>query len=238
MREFTAPDGAKIVVEVNSAEGNTLAVLMIHGFTGNVNEHIFYNAAQLWPKKGLDVWRISLYPGEIKGTRSMKTVTWAQNLGDINLVLKEMANLYGKLFLVGHSMGGTQAVYVNDPKLGAKVLWDPSCDSNPSDVIEPELHPDYYTIDWVHIILAKKDYSHEAIAAAKYPAERLTECQPPIFVIWSDENDRGWPQKTLKAKVVKIKGSDHCFNGEGNEKKLFSRTLNFFKKNAGNFEVA
>ena len=227
-KRFTPADGKTILVEVNSAEGNTTAVLMVHGFTGDINEHIFYNASQQWPKKGLDVWRISLYPGEA-GTRTMATVTWEQNFLDIDLVLKEMAKQYEKLFLVGHSRGGTQAVYIINQKLKAKVLWDPSYLSDVVEEAQEELHPDYYTLDWGHIILASKNYTNEGVSFSDYRNAPIE--QPPILVIRASDNDMGWP-KALRKKLVKIKNSDHCFNKDGNEKKLFSLTLNFFKKHS------
>ena len=230
-KEFIAADGAKVQVEVNSAEGNKAAVLMVHGFTGDVNEHIFYNAAQSWPKKGLDVWRISLYPGEPAGTRLMTHVTWQQNLSDIALVLKEMGQRYESLFLAGHSMGGVLATYSSHPKIKAKALWDPALGFQPSDFAAEALNANYHTIHWGCAILVSKKYSEECFEASRYLAE--IPIQPPILVVRATDFFGGWPKARIAARVVLIKDSDHCFNKEGNEKKLFSLTLNFFKKHMG-----
>lgn len=227
-KKIKAHDGKDIVVEVNAAEGNTCGVLIIHGFTGNIQEHVFYNAAQSWPKKGLDVWRIALYPGEIENTRKMSQVTWEENLADIRLALKEMENAYEQIFIVGHSMGGTTAVYVSSPRIKAKVLWDPSYYTDSGDVLDPELHPDYFTIDWGHTILVSKKYTQEAIQATKF--DGVLPPQPPLLVIRASETKESWPQDRLKAKLATIPNSDHCFNNEGNETLLFKETLKFFKK--------
>lgn len=228
---FKAADGKDIHVEVNCGEGNARAVLMIHGFTGHINEHIFYNAAQQWPKKGLDVWRIALYPGDGENVRTMDTLTWQQNLSDIDLVLKAMADNYEKLFLVGHSVGATQAILVQNPSIKAKALWDPFC---PGDNEAPlgralaALHPDYYTLDWGHMILAKKTYAHACIEASLYKS--TLPPQPPLLVIRSsEERENRWPSDRLAARLFTIKDSDHCFDQINNERMLFRHTLGFLK---------
>jgi dienelactone hydrolase len=177
-----------------------------------------------WPRKGLDVWRISLYPGA-EGTRRMDNVTWKDNQEDCELVIKEMAKLYKTLFVIGHSLGGTNAVYVNNAALSGKVLWDPACNEGEEGAEAVSLHPDYYTLYWDHLVLVPKGYTAEAITATHYPGPLPK--QPPVLVILSSEENYSWPKAKIPAKVVTIANSDHYFMNEGNEKKLFSKTLNF-----------
>ena len=40
-------------------------IIFVHGFTGHQNEHIYYNAARFFPRKGFATFRFDLYPGEI-----------------------------------------------------------------------------------------------------------------------------------------------------------------------------
>jgi pimeloyl-ACP methyl ester carboxylesterase len=225
-KQFTAADGKTILVEVNSLPENKSAVLIVHGFTGHINEHFHYNTAQLFPRKGLDVWRIALYPGR-PGTRSMTDVTWEQNFSDINQVLEEMGKLYSQLFLIGHSRGGTLAVYAAHPKLFAKVLWDASCYPEKPAQEDLGLHPDYYTLDWGTILLVGKKYTDGKAYWSKY--DTAPREQPPTLLVRASASEMGWP-KFFKVKKAVIKDSNHTFDKEGNEKKLFSLTLNFFKK--------
>ena len=108
-------------------------------------------------------------------------------------------------------------------------MWDPSYypKGDSFDEAAPELHPDYYTLDWGHIILVPKKYSELRSFWAKY--ESAPKEQPPTLLIRASDNDMGWAHH-LKAKKVIVKDSNHTFDKEGNEKKLFSLTLNFFKK--------
>lgn len=228
--ELKAKGGIKVPVEVNRRAENKKAALFIHGFTGHINEHFHYNAAQEFPKHGIDVWRVGLYPGE-PGMRSMATVKWSEHLEDIALVIKKMERTYGKIFLVGHSKGGTLATYVNHPKIAAKVLWDPPTrdyDHKRDDAYK--INRDYITIDWGHLIAVKKSYAKDSDDASMYAGKFAP--QPPMLIVHVSDGvfqKKLWPMKKLPAKLVYIPHCDHCFNNEGNEKKLFDETLKFLK---------
>ena len=64
-------DAKKIQCTLNTSEkGSNTVVVFVHGLTGHPNDHSFYNAAQTFPKKGVDVFRPALYWWE-KGNRML-----------------------------------------------------------------------------------------------------------------------------------------------------------------------
>jgi len=74
-------------------------------------------------------------------------------------------------------LGGTNASYLNDNTIKAKVLWDPACNESAEGAAAVSLNPDYYTIYWDHLVLVPKAYAHEAIAESYYPGP--LPVQPP-----------------------------------------------------------
>ena len=222
---FQMPDGIEVPVETNRRAGNKIGVMMLHGFTSSIHTHIWYNAANSWPAKSFDTWRVPLYPGG-KNQRRMRTIRWKQNMDDIKKVLAAMQKIYKKVFIIGHSMGGNMAVYAANPKVAGIVLWDPAYNDRITNIAGKELHKDYYTLDWGVMILTPKTYGHELERATLFNGQFA---KVPTLLVRAANNTEGWDFKKVPAKHIVIPGSDHSFHKEGNEKELFKQTLKFIK---------
>lgn len=246
-RRFKTPDKKVIEVELNTAPKNKTAVLIIYGLSGSTDQSMFYNAAQVFPKKGVDVWRIRLY-GWHKGARTMLKISWAEMMSDIHQVLGVMAKEYKSLAVVGHSMGGGQAVYIDHPSIKTKILWDPACITDKKtfngyekSFQENGINSKYYAVNWGAVHLIPKTLDHEANLFYWYSNNlKALPKQPPLLVVrstaykdWSKAKD-DWAQDVLPAKVVVVPHSDHCFTLEDgqNQRSLFAHTLKFIKANS------
>jgi predicted alpha/beta-fold hydrolase len=64
-----------------------ILVIFVHGLTGHQHEHNFHTAASQFPKKGVDVFRFSLYTDE-KGGRRLSACTIQTHAEDLNIVTK------------------------------------------------------------------------------------------------------------------------------------------------------
>jgi dienelactone hydrolase len=230
-KKFKAADGKTILVEVNSRRGSNAGVLAIHGYGGNINEHILYNVAQQFPAEGFDIWRIALYPGD-KNTRTMIDASGHEHISDIARVLKAMHKKYIKVFLIGHSYGGTLAIRSANEKIKAVVLWDPAHNSKTEDddEIQPDSNPKFWRVNWGIILLVTRKYEKEFVELTHYDDLLPTYKKPTLVLLASAYNKDYKTMREHKAfRFSVIKNSDHCFNNEGNEKELFSKTLKFIK---------
>lgn len=226
VKYFTASDGKRIRVIVNSAPKNKRAVLIVHGLRGGTDMSMFYNAAMKFPRAGVDVWRIELY-GWHKKARRMDKVSWHQMMGDIETVLKKMTRVYPSVSVIGHSLGGAQTVYVKNNKIKHKVLWDPSQARNKKEYNMYEAQGRSNYPDYVKQLKVIHDYYWYERNKKKLPAS-----QPPMLVIRASMYERlGWVDHVIPAKLKVIKNADHCFTqGDGkNQRELFGLTLRFIK---------
>jgi len=221
-----AHDGKKIAVEINSLEGNEIGILYFHGFTGSINGHNAYNAANTWPKKGYDFWRMNICPGG-EGFRDMGNLRFGQSVEDAKRVIATMHRKYKKIFVVGHSLGGTLAVYAADKKLAGIVLWDPPYDLK----LEGDWIRDYdkkhYLINYGNLHLITKAYAKEVDKVIMYPKMKELPC--PAVLIKGPDSHYSWPEDRLHLATVLIDGADHSFHKEGMQDKLFAATLKFIK---------
>lgn len=100
-------------------------VVFVHGLTGHKNEHLFYNGARFFARRGVASFRFDLYSGE-KGGRSLMNCTCLTHAGDIDAVVKRFQKRFSKIYLVGHSLGGPSVLMADVKKIFGIVLWDPS----------------------------------------------------------------------------------------------------------------
>jgi predicted alpha/beta hydrolase family esterase len=219
-----APDSVEVPITIDRRDKNTAAVLCLHGFTSSITGHIWFNAAGKFPGQGFDTWRLPFYPGW-KG-RSMRTISWAQNITDIRLALDEMHKRYAKVFIMAHSLGGSLAVEAADATVSGMVLIDPPHRKDLREETAEDLHPDFYTLDWGELHLCPKSYGDEIVEHCKYESVAKLPC--PTLLIRSSSSTDSWPEH-LRCKIKVVKNSDHSFAKIGNEKAVFGHTLRFMR---------
>ena len=125
--EWTADwpaDGGKRIYGLMSrsaaGDGSRL-VLMAHGFTGHPDEFLFRHARDRFLAAGYDVCRLAFYwwPAD---ARRLDDTTLALQADDLRRAFDALAAGM-RVFVIGHSYGGTTAMLANLPA-AAQSLWD------------------------------------------------------------------------------------------------------------------
>jgi|GEM_PF-1923891 len=119
-----AGDGAKIHGVLGRAEARTgRAVIMAHGFTGSPDGFIHRGTRDRFLVAGYDVCRFSFYSWE-PGARALRDVTLAVQAADLRAVHALLRPDYDRLYLAGHSYGGTTLLLSGIGDAAAFCLWD------------------------------------------------------------------------------------------------------------------
>jgi predicted alpha/beta-fold hydrolase len=105
-------------------ESDSPCVVLAHGLTGHMNEHIHYLASRRLVAEGYSVVRFNFY-GAQSSARRLTECTIAQHAHDLDRVLQFVRNHIdpSKVAVVGHSLGGLTALFAEEP-FDALVLWD------------------------------------------------------------------------------------------------------------------
>lgn len=222
------------VLNIASKKSRTL-VVFVHGLTGNKNEHIFYNAARFFPKRGFDTFRFDLYSGE-KGGRVLRDCTISTHAADLNTVVRYFRPKYQKIFVVGHSLGGMTILLSDTSRMGGIVLWDAATlVRSLRDVFIYSECLNAYLIHWgVESVMSKAMY--DEWRSVPKPKEAMAHIEKPIKVIVAGKGGliKAGEQYFKYAREPKefavIKGAGHVFDEWGAEETLFASTLSFLKK--------
>lgn len=100
--------------------------IVVHGLSGSMDEDFYVNATRWFAEQGYATFRFNLYSAE-KDSRQLMTSTLKMHSSDIDTIVRYFhKKKFGKIFLAGHSYGGTSILLSNDQKFDGAVLWDPS----------------------------------------------------------------------------------------------------------------
>jgi uncharacterized protein len=147
----------KIVGILHTPEvSNSPAIIMCHGFTGNMHEHgLFINAAREFCKNGFTVLRFD-FRGTNESEGKFRDMTVSGEVGDlkgaINYIIKQRINK-GKLGVLGLSLGGIVSVLGYDERIKSMILWSPASDGKKTftdifhkDIINEIVEKGYYDL--------------------------------------------------------------------------------------------
>jgi esterase/lipase len=211
-------------------------VIFAHGFTGHKDEHIFFNGAKFFTEKGFDTFRLNLYAGEGKNSRHFRDTKISLHGQDITTVVKHLRKKYKKIFVVGHSYGGTSLLFVDHSIVDGLVFWDASYINPAEDSTD---HMKYnktlnaYILDWGLEILVGKDFVNEL---KNFPdcGELIKSINKPVLFVAAGKVAKMGKKYFSKAnnpkKLVRIKTADHNFNNWKDEETLFKETYNWLKQ--------
>jgi pimeloyl-ACP methyl ester carboxylesterase len=231
--KIKAKDGKTIYGTLNRSKRDKELIIFIHGFSGHQNEHIFYNAAQFFPKHGFSTFRFDLY-SDGKGARNMLQSTLKTHADDLNEVVSHFKKSYDSISAVGHSFGGPTIMASDNRQFKSIVLWDPSYVAYFLNLCKPTKIPGKYLLDWGTVFLVSKEMLQ---SGKKFDIQNhVRQVVSPTKIIMAGntpQSDRGKKYlsnlRSIKKSVV-IPRADHCFNAEGTEKKLFKETLKWITK--------
>lgn len=211
-------------------------ILMVHGLTGHMNEHIFFNGARYFDKRGISSLRVSLYSdSEDSSTRCLTDCTLKTHAEDINAALSYLRkNGAKKVYVLGHSYGGPSIMLADQKLIDGYILLDASYKP---DFIKmfgaKKISKNLFKIDWgVEFLVSRKmkDFSEHLDWDAM--AKKITK---PMLAIYAA---KGILKKSTAhyasiaqgpTKLVGIPNATHCFDEPGTEEKLFNATIKWIQ---------
>ncbi len=214
----------------NAKNKSEKLIIFIHGFTGNQNEHIFFNGSKFLTEKGFDTFRFNLY-GWQKEARRFKEVKISLHGNDITTVVKHFRKKYKKVFVVGHSYGGTSLLFSDSSLIDGFVFWDASYISSADS--REDLGYDKKVKKYIY------DFGIEYFVGKEFIDElkNFPDCgrlikeihKPVLFVISGRKGNAKAGRKYFTVankpkKLLNIKHADHCFDNWKDEEKLLEET--------------
>lgn len=210
-------------------------IVFIHGLTGHCNEHIFYNGARFFEKKGYSSFRFNLYDFQ-KDTRKLENTTLTVHGKDLDTVIGFFRTKdIDKFFVIGHSWGAPTILLSKDKRFDKVVFWDPALNTTDISDMQYSNSVDAYILNWSHRIIVGKAMIEEAKKLNM--SKLLKEIKVPIKFIYAGKGtlkNKGkkvfFPAANEPKELVIIPNANHTFNEEGTEETLFKETLNWFVK--------
>lgn len=211
-------------------------LIFVHGFTGHKNEHIFYNGARFFAKRGMATFRFDLYSGE-KGGRTLTDCGISTHAADTDTVVRFFRKKFRKIFVAGHSLDGLTIMRTDTNAVDGIVLWDSSRRSSAQDEkdFKYNICLGAYTMSWGTEFLVSKKMHEEWLNFPK-PKAAVANINKPIKIIVAGNGMliRTGKEHFKYAKEPKefsvIQGASHNFDENGTAQKLFAETHKFLKK--------
>ena len=206
-------------------------VLFVHGFTGHRNEHIFFNAAKIFASHGFDTFRFDLYGGGKRARRFRDTTIRLHGL-DITRAVSYFRKQYRRIFVVGHSYGGTSLLFADQSAIDGFIFWDASYIEWKYDkeglVFNKFLGA--YLLDWGIEYVVGKPFVEELIHFPDCGKLIADIRKPVLFVTASKHGNAKAGKKYFKMannpkKLIDIKGANHTFDTHSAEDDLLEATL-------------
>jgi pimeloyl-ACP methyl ester carboxylesterase len=229
------PDGHMMYARLRGSL-NRPVVLLVHGLTGHMDEHLFFNGARAFEKKGISSLRINLYSWE-KGARSLTDCTLNTHAKDVNTALAYLCK-HGakKIFAVGHSYGAPSIMLADQKLIDGYILWDGSyeLDFKKAENGGKPLSKKRLVLNWGMEIIAgvkMRDVNNTLDWDAM-----ASDIEKPLLAIYAGDNSlRKGALKYERlakgpSKAVRIPGAGHTFDEAGTEEKLFEETVKWVKK--------
>lgn len=237
--KIKTPDGKFLygTLGVSKQKANKL-IVFVHGFTGHQNEHIFFNGSKYFTERGFDTFRFNLYGGGQKGSRHFRDVKISLHGEDITTVTKYFRKKYKKIFVVGHSYGGTSLLFADQSIIDGFIFWDASyINLKKSDTEDLGYNKDLnvYIYDFGLECMVGKDFIDEL---RNFPdcGKLIEKINKPVLFIISGRKGNAEAGKKYFAKankpkkLVNIKHADHCFDNWKDEGKLLTETYSWLKQ--------
>lgn len=211
------------------------AVILAHGLTGHLHEHIHFVARDYFLSKGYDVYRMSFY-AEREGYRLLTDCTLKIQADDMNAVVAHVKTKHEKLYVCGHSYGGMTILFAN-PDTTANAFWDSSYrpwqEFWNTDEVKPCDNRPNYQVNWIGVtqILSKSMYD-EAKALSEAGSQILARAIKSPSIVFNAELPNTvilYKDLTCEKEYSKI-DADHCFTRGQTALELVKQTHEWFEK--------
>ena len=230
-------DGKKNIYGVLRGSIKNPLIIFVHGFSGYKDEHIFFNGARFFEKKGFSTFRFDLYNWN-KDARKLEECTLSLHGEDLDMVVSYFRKKGAiKIFVVGHSFGGVTVLLSKKKDFDAVVLWDSAGDIDVrlNAKYIKELDKYYFEEGAYGFTISKAMYEENN---KKLKPSKLIQSMPmPIKVIVAgagimvEEGKKLFESAKEPKDFVIIPNAGHTFDENGTEEKLFAETLIWFTKN-------
>jgi len=199
-------------------------LIFVHGLTGNMNEHQFFNAARWFEKKGIATFRFNLYDDWMPRTRKLNECTLQTHARDIDLVTKFLQkHSSNKIHIAGHSYGGPSILLSHHPLFQSAILWDPTAVP-----IFQKLSPIIKNQIGKRMIEEDKTLNAPLLLDSfSVPTKIICAGKSSLKNSWR----QAWKKYDYKQHAFcTIPGASHCFDEDGAEEKLFLETYQWIQK--------
>lgn len=234
MKEFYIDsDGVQIHAKLDIPEGITKGPLciLIHGFTGHMEEDHLIAAQKAMNDAGISVLRAEMYGhgksgGEFRDHTLFKWVTDALSVVKYAKSLDFVTDLY----ICGHSQGGLLTMLIggmcpDDFKaiLPLSPAWMIPEITRNGEVLGQQFDPEHIP---EKIMFGDRELSGDYIRTAQllHVEDAIAKFRKKVLIVHGDEDHTvpySYAQKAAKlyadAKLVTVHGGDHCFVGKAGE---------------------
>ncbi len=213
-------------------------IIFVHGLTGYMDEHIFYNGARFFEKKGFSTFRFNLYD-YWDNARKLHECDLKTHSGDLNRVAEYFQRKkVGDIYAIGHSYGGPTILLSKTKKYKALILWDPSF--HLKELFKNKKYSKEfkgYFKEWSLMFFVGSKFVAEAERLADAYWRLVGKNKAPTKVILAGKGNAQFPQKhnffgalNDPKEIIELKGAGHTFSEDGMEEKLFAETLKWLNK--------
>ena len=236
MEEFYInSDGIRLHAKLDRPEGAGKCPLciLIHGFTGHMEEDHIIAAQEAMNEKGIAVLRVEMYGhgGSDGKFRDHTLYKWVTNAIDVVNYAKSL-DQFTDLYLSGHSQGGLLTMLIGGmfpdtfkailPLSPAWMIPQIAREGSLLGASYDPLHiPEVLKSDWYEL---SGDYIR--VAQTIHVEDEIARFQGPVYIVHGDSDMTVPFEYATKAEalyknatVVPVKGGDHCFIGRLEELK-------------------
>lgn len=245
MEEFYIDcDGIKLHAKLDKPEGADKCPLciLIHGFTGHMEEDHIITAQKAMNEAGVAVLRAEMYGhGGSGGEFRYHTLyKWVTNALAVVRYAKSL-DFVTDLYLSGHSQGGLLTMLIggmcaDDLKaiLPLSPAWMIPDGAREGHLLGTDFDPDHIpdTLEGWDVGL---DGDYIRVAQTIHVEDEISRFSSPVLIVHGEADDvvpMAYAEKAQvlykDAKLVTVPGADHCFNGHLDE--LAEAIRNFFIK--------
>jgi esterase/lipase len=234
--------GVQNASNTSSKESTKKAVIFVHGLTGNMYQHIFFNGSKFFVSHDYTTFRFNFHSDKAL-SRSILNCTLDDYINDLNKVIHYVheSRKFESIYLIAHSMGAVISLFADHAPIEKICLWDPTGNPSERHKIWGRYYEEYSAsfIDWGSLergynVLVGKDFLK---SAETFPDifEKVKTVSIPVKIIGAGADsllliaEKYIQNLSVKKELFIIPEATHCFDEEGVEDILFKETEKWFR---------